>query len=66
MLVRTVGIQNWKHPTILSSVRFSHDLNKLNLLRLFIRDKLAYVQVVTNCRYSVAQMCTRKECSPGN
>ena len=25
------------------------------------QDKLAHVQVVTNCRYSVAQMCTREE-----
>ena len=24
-------------------------------------DKLAHVQVVINCRYSVAQMCTREE-----
>ena len=24
-------------------------------------DKLAYVQVVINCRYSVAQMCTRED-----
>ena len=26
-------------------------------------DKLAQVQVVINCRYSVAQICTRKDCS---
>ena len=24
-------------------------------------DKLAHVQVVINCRYSVAEMCTREE-----
>ena len=24
-------------------------------------DKLAHVQVVNNCRYSVAQMCTRED-----
>ena len=24
-------------------------------------DKLAHIQVVINCRYSVAQMCTRKD-----
>ena len=24
-------------------------------------DKLAHVQVVTNCQYSVAQMCTRED-----
>ena len=24
-------------------------------------DKLSHVQVIINCRYSVAQMCTRKD-----
>ena len=32
--------------------------------QIFIRDKLACVYVVTNCQYSVAQMCTQQECSP--
>ena len=36
--------------------------NNANVLwEVFIRDKLAYVQVVTNCLWSVAQMCTREE-----
>ena len=30
----------------------------------FIQDKLAYGQVVTNCRYSIAQMHTWEECLP--
>ena len=30
---------------------------------LIIRDKLADVQVKTNCRYSEAQMCTQKKAS---
>ena len=29
--------------------------------RKFSDDKLAYVQVVTNCQYSVAQMCIQEE-----
>ena len=36
------------------------------MLRVFIQYRLAYVQVVTNCRYSIAQMCTLKECLPAN
>ena len=35
----------------------------LSLLDLF-PEKLAYLQVVTNYRYSVVQMCTGEECSP--
>ena len=31
---------------------------------LFMQDKLAYVQVVTDCGYSIVQMCTWAECSP--
>ena len=31
------------------------------LCSLFYSDKLAHVQVVINCRYSVAQMCPRED-----
>ena len=39
---------------------------KLNITNVlwwaFIQDKLAYVQVILNCRYSIAQMCTPEKC----
>ena len=55
------------------SIQRLHELlggnyRKLNstcvLLKVFIRDKYAYVPVVTNCQYSVAQFCTEEECLP--
>ena len=42
---------------------FKRKYNKIRPQKL-IWDKLAYVQVVTNCQYSVAQMCTWGECLP--
>ena len=31
------------------------------MLSFIYSEKLAHIQVVTNCRYSVAQMCTRED-----
>ena len=43
---------------------FKVNQNNLDDVTLFIGDKLVYVQFVTYCRYTVAQMCNRKECLP--
>ena len=34
------------------------------LLKVLIQNKLVYVQVITNCQYSAAEMCTREVCLP--
>ena len=34
------------------------------LLKVLIQNKLAYVQVITNCQYSAAEMCTWEVCLP--
>ena len=45
-----------------SGIRVSSNIRMVTVE--FIQDKLVYIQVVTNCQYSVAQMCTWEECLP--
>ena len=55
-----IAIEHWCLHT-----KFKEQLNNTCVMWwAFIWDKLAYVQVVTNCRYSVAQMCTPEESLP--
>ena len=54
-------LEIWKRKNVLYVAKLN---NALVHFRVFIQIKLAYLQAVTNYWYSVAQMCTREECSP--
>ena len=42
---------------------YSHDTKTRSVMSIYC-DRLVYVQVVTNYRYYVAQMCTQEEACP--
>ena len=59
------GFLNLHHPIPVTGTQTNTKFTELAYMcsvRVFIRDTLAYIQVVTNCQYSVAQMCTQEEC----